>query len=60
MKLKYFELAKKLSEKSDYRHRLGAVIVKKNRIAGFGVRILRRRYRTELSRTTSFVTTTSQ
>ena len=36
MKLKYFELAKKLSEKSDYRHRLGAVIVKKNRILGFG------------------------
>ncbi len=36
MKSKFFNLAKKLSEKSDYHHKIGAVIVKKNRIVGIG------------------------
>lgn len=33
---KYFELAKKLSEKSKYHHKLGAVVVKKGKILGVG------------------------
>lgn len=36
MKLKFFDLAKKLSTRSDHRHKLGAVIVRKNRIISFG------------------------
>lgn len=37
MKLKYFELAKRLSEKSDHHtHHIGCVIVKKNVILGLG------------------------
>jgi len=37
MKIKYFELAKKLSKKSDHHsYHLGAVIVKKNRILNVG------------------------
>lgn len=36
MKLKFFEIAKKLSYKSDYHHKLGSVIIKKNRILGLG------------------------
>jgi deoxycytidylate deaminase len=37
MKIKFFELAKKLSQKSDYnRCKLGCVIVKKGRILGVG------------------------
>lgn len=34
--MKFFELAKKLSQKSDYRHKLGAVVTKKNRVLGIG------------------------
>lgn len=36
MKLKFFDIAKKLSEKSEYHHKLGAVITKKNKIIGLG------------------------
>lgn len=36
MKLKFFDLAKKLSNKSDYCHKLGAVVVKKNKVLGIG------------------------
>lgn len=36
MKFKFFDLAKKLSKKSDYHHKIGSVIVKKNRILGVG------------------------
>lgn len=36
MKLKYFKLAKVLSQKSNYFHKLGAVVVKKNKIVGMG------------------------
>lgn len=37
MKLKYFELAKQLSFKSDHHsHKLGSVIVKKNKVIGLG------------------------
>lgn len=36
MKIKYFKLAQKLSYKSDYHHKLGAVIVNKNKIVGLG------------------------
>ena len=37
MKIKYFDLAKKLSKKSDHKHyHLGSVIVKKNKIIGIG------------------------
>ena len=35
-KIKFFEIAKRLSKKSTYCHQLGAVIVKKNRIVGLG------------------------
>lgn len=33
---KFFELAKKLSQKSDYHHKIGAVIVRKNKVIGLG------------------------
>ena len=36
MKLKFFDIARRLSKKSTYCHRLGAVVVKKNRIIGMG------------------------
>jgi deoxycytidylate deaminase len=37
MKPKFFELAKKLSKKSDYsQYHLGACVVKKNRVLGIG------------------------
>lgn len=36
MKLKYFEIAKKMSYKADYCHKIGAVVVYKNRPIGFG------------------------
>lgn len=36
MKMKYFELAKALSTKSSYHHKIGAVVVKKNRVLGVG------------------------
>lgn len=37
MKLKFFELAKKLSKKSNYtEHQLGSVIVRRNNIEGVG------------------------
>lgn len=37
MKIKYFELAKQLSFKSDHHsHKLGAVIIRKNKIVGLG------------------------
>lgn len=36
MKPKFFGIARKLSLKSDYHHKIGAVIVKKNRIVGLG------------------------
>lgn len=36
MKNKFFEIAKKLSLKSEYHHKIGAVAVKKNRIVGLG------------------------
>lgn len=37
MKLKYFDLAKKLSKKSDHHsHQLGCVIVNKNKVIGLG------------------------
>lgn len=37
MKIKYFDLAKKVSRKSDHRnYHIGAVIVKKNKILSFG------------------------
>ena len=37
MKMNFFELAKKLSYKSDYPpHKLGAVVVRKNSIVGIG------------------------
>lgn len=37
MKLKFFDIAKRLSKKSDHhRYRLGCVIVDKNSIIGFG------------------------
>lgn len=35
-RLKYFQLAQKLSRKSCYHHRVGAVVVKKNKILGIG------------------------
>ena len=34
--IKYFDVARKLSYKSDYHHKLGAVIVNKNKIVGLG------------------------
>ena len=36
LKLKHFELAQKLSRKSSYHHKVGAIIVKKNRVVGVG------------------------
>jgi deoxycytidylate deaminase len=36
MKLKYFNIAKKLAEKSSYHHKLGAVVVFKNKVIGLG------------------------
>ena len=36
MKLKYFNIAKQLSYKSEYHHKLGAVIIKKGKILGVG------------------------
>lgn len=36
MKPRFFEIAKKLSRKSTYWHKLGAVIVYKNRLIGLG------------------------
>jgi len=36
MKMKFFELAKKLSKKSEYYQKLGAVIVKKGDVIGVG------------------------
>lgn len=33
---RFFELAKKLSYKSDYHHKIGAVVVKKNKILSLG------------------------
>jgi deoxycytidylate deaminase len=36
VKLKYFCIAKKLAEKSSYHHKLGAVVVFKNKIIGLG------------------------
>jgi deoxycytidylate deaminase len=36
MKLKYFELARKLSKLSEHHHQIGAVIVRKNRVLGVG------------------------
>jgi deoxycytidylate deaminase len=36
MKMKFFKLAKVLSEKSSYCHKLGAVVVKKNKVIGTG------------------------
>lgn len=33
---KFFDMARRLSKKSDYFHQLGAVIVKKNDVLGFG------------------------
>lgn len=36
MKVKYFEIAKKLSYKVSYHHKIGAVVVWKNRPIGFG------------------------
>lgn len=36
MKMRFFEIAKKLSEKADYQHKLGAVVVDKNKPIGFG------------------------
>jgi tRNA(Arg) A34 adenosine deaminase TadA len=36
MKLRFFNLARKLSLKSDYHHKLGAVIVSKNIVIGKG------------------------
>jgi len=51
--LRYFELAKKLSRKSDHhRHKLGCVIVNRNKIVGVGWNLLkthpssRNKYRT--------------
>ena len=42
MKIRYFEIAKKLAYNSDHpQHRIGAVIVKKNRIVGMGFNKLR-------------------
>jgi len=41
MKLKYFQLAKKISKNSNHHsHRLGAVLVKKNKIIGQGYNLL--------------------
>lgn len=34
--IKFFDLAKKLSFKADYHHKLGAVIVNKNKVLGIG------------------------
>lgn len=36
MKTRYFDLAKKLSHKSEHKFKLGAVIVKGNRVMGIG------------------------
>lgn len=36
MKEKFFKIAKILSKKSSYCHKLGAVVVKKNRVVGMG------------------------
>ncbi len=36
VKNKFFEIAKKLSIKAEYHHKIGAVVVKKNKIVGLG------------------------
>lgn len=36
MQVKFFEIAKKLSYKSEYHHQIGAVLIKKNKIVGTG------------------------
>lgn len=36
MKLKYFNLARKSSKKSDHKHKLGAVVVKGNKVLSLG------------------------
>lgn len=36
MKIKYFEIARKISKKSLYKHKIGAVLVRKNKIFGKG------------------------
>ena len=33
---RHFDLARKLSEKSEYHHKLGAVLIKKGRVIGLG------------------------
>lgn len=37
MNKRYFDIAKRLSYKSDYKHRLGSVIVKKGKVIGLGI-----------------------
>lgn len=36
LKLKHFQLAQRLSRKSCYHHKVGAVVVKKNKVLGVG------------------------
>lgn len=42
MKMRYFELAKRLTQFADHRqHKIGVVLIKKNRILSFGYNLLK-------------------
>lgn len=54
MKTKYFDIAKRLADKSQYFHKLGCVVVKKNKAIGFGYN---KPHKTHPRSTTKFRTT---